>query len=88
MVNTESNNPTIQIVLPLNQVSHPYPTTINQSLAIKIDRNNYLLWKNQILNVVIANGLDGSSIPTTKLILYKLATHKSSYYELVVLISY
>ena len=31
----------------------------NQPLTIKLDKDNYLIWKNQLLNVVIANGLEG-----------------------------
>ena len=43
-------------VLPLVQTSFPSP---NQLLTIKLDRDNYLIWKNQLLNVVIVNGLEG-----------------------------
>ena len=32
--------------------------SLNQPLAIKFDRTNYLVWKNQLLNVIIANGLE------------------------------
>ena len=44
-------------VFPLVQTSFPSP---NQPLTIKLDRDNYLIWKNQLLNVVIVNGLEGS----------------------------
>lgn len=30
---------------------------MNQSLTVKHDENNYLIWKNQLLNIIIANGL-------------------------------
>ena len=43
-------------VLPLVQTSFPSP---NRPLTIKLDKDNYLIWKNQLLNVVIANGLEG-----------------------------
>ena len=43
-------------VLPLVQTSFPSP---NEPLTIKLDRDNYLIWKNQLLNVVIAIGLEG-----------------------------
>ena len=31
---------------------------INQPFTIRLDRGNYLIWKNQLLNVIMANGLD------------------------------
>ena len=58
--NTVQENPQNQLIgaqaLPLVQTSFPYP---NQPLTIKLDRDNYLIWKNQLLNVVIANELEG-----------------------------
>lgn len=42
-----------------------YPT-LPQPLVVKLTDNNFLLWKNQLLNVVLANGLSGfldGSIP-------------------------
>lgn len=44
---------------------NPYPT-LPQPLAFKLNDNNFLLWKNQLLNAVLANGLHGfldGSIP-------------------------
>ena len=32
--------------------------SLNQPLAVKQDSDNYLMWKNQLLNVIIANGLE------------------------------
>lgn len=32
--------------------------SLNQSLAMKLDEDNYLIWKNQRLNVIIANELE------------------------------
>ena len=32
--------------------------SLNQPLAVKLDSDNYLMWKNQLLNVIIANGLE------------------------------
>ena len=32
--------------------------SLSQPLSIKLDDTNLLLWKNQLLNVVIANGLE------------------------------
>ena len=46
--------------------SHPFYQMLNHTLPVKLDRTNYILWKSQIDNVVIANGfedfIDGSSI--------------------------
>ena len=53
-------NPQNQLIgaqaLPLIQTSFQSP---NQSLTIKLDKDNYLIWENQLLNVMIANGLEG-----------------------------
>ena len=32
--------------------------SLNQPLSVKLDENNYLIWKNQLLNVIIANGME------------------------------
>ncbi|KAJ9550796.1 hypothetical protein OSB04_014841 [Centaurea solstitialis] len=32
---------------------------LNQVFSVKLDSNNYLIWKNQLLNVVISQGLEG-----------------------------
>ena len=33
-------------------------SSMNQPLIVKLDNGNYLIWKNQLLNVIIANELD------------------------------
>ena len=42
--------------LPLSSSSFP---SVNQTITIKLDDSNYLVWKMQLLNIVIANGLEG-----------------------------
>nr|CDH30699.1 putative Ty1-copia-like retrotransposon [Cercis chinensis] len=32
--------------------------TFGQTLTIKLDRNNFLIWRNQLLNIVVANGYE------------------------------
>ena len=36
----------------------PMLPSLNQPLTIKLNRDNYLIWKNRLLNIIIANGLD------------------------------
>lgn len=36
----------------------PVLPSINQAFNIRLDRSNFLLWRTQMLNVVIANGLE------------------------------
>ena len=51
----------------LNQIIDNTPTNpaallflfLNQPLTVKLDQNNYLVWKNQLLNILISNGLEG-----------------------------
>ncbi|GFY85402.1 hypothetical protein Acr_04g0001400 [Actinidia rufa] len=56
-------NPNPQI---LNTSPLPNMPSINQPLAVKLDDHNYIIWKEQLLNIVIANGLeeflDGSRV--------------------------
>lgn len=40
-----------------NQLTLPTPS-LTQPLSIKLDETNLLLWKNQLLNVIIANRLE------------------------------
>ena len=58
---------TVNVQNPLSQSNNlPSPVTtpffsfssMNQPLTIKLDNGNYLIWNNQLLNVIIANGLD------------------------------
>ena len=54
--NTTTNNnqnPAPQIT----QMTLPSPS-LSQSLSIKLDETNLLLWKSQLLNEIIANGLE------------------------------
>ncbi|KAK2663988.1 hypothetical protein Ddye_002562 [Dipteronia dyeriana] len=37
--------------------SQRFPS-LSQSLSVKLDHSNYMIWKNQLLNVAIANGLE------------------------------
>ena len=36
----------------------PQTQVLNQTLLIKLDRNNYILWKTQMENVIFANGFE------------------------------
>ncbi|RVX06354.1 hypothetical protein CK203_023575 [Vitis vinifera] len=58
---------TVNVQNPLSQSNNlpPLVTTpsfsfssMNQPLIVKLDNGNYLIWKNQLLNVIIANELD------------------------------
>ena len=42
---------------PVNTPSFSFPS-MNQPLIVKLDNRNYLIWNNQLLNVIIANELD------------------------------
>ncbi|KAJ9692772.1 hypothetical protein PVL29_011723 [Vitis rotundifolia] len=41
-----------------SQMTNQSFPSLGQSLTIKLDRNNFLIWRNQMLNVVIASGFD------------------------------
>ena len=69
--NTQTIEQTQNQLIGTQSVLPPLPNlhSLNQSLTMKLDEDNYLIWKNQLLNVIIANGLedfiDGSrSCPT------------------------
>ena len=58
---------TINVQNPLSQSNNLPPlvtipsfsfSSMNQPLIVKLDNGNYLIWKNQLLNVIIANELD------------------------------
>ncbi|RVW44848.1 hypothetical protein CK203_087059 [Vitis vinifera] len=58
---------TINVQNPLSQSNNLPPlvtipsfsfSSMNQPLIVKLDNGNYLIWKNQLLNVIIANGLN------------------------------
>ncbi|RVW29351.1 hypothetical protein CK203_115376 [Vitis vinifera] len=42
---------------PVNTPSFSFPS-MNQPLIVKLDNRNYLIWNNQLLNVIITNELD------------------------------
>ncbi|RVX10831.1 Retrovirus-related Pol polyprotein from transposon RE2 [Vitis vinifera] len=44
--------------LPSSSTSSPVSLSLNHALPIKLDRNNYILWKTQMENVVYANGFE------------------------------
>ena len=67
LLNTQNQNTqpfTQAIINPAAQFIQPSLPSLSQNLTIKLDQDNYLLWKNQLLNVIIANGfeeyIDGS----------------------------
>lgn len=67
LLNTQNQNtqPFAQAIInPAAQFIQPSLPSLSQNLTIKLDQDNYLLWKNQLLNVIIANGfeeyIDGS----------------------------
>lgn len=48
----------------LNQIQ-AFPS-LNQPISVKLDATNHLMWQTQVLNIIIANGLEGyidGSIP-------------------------
>ena len=55
--NNRSNTHPPPIALPTNTSSFSF-ASMNQPLMVKLDSWNYLVWKNQLQNVIIANGLD------------------------------
>ena len=50
---SQSNNLPPLVTIPSFSFS-----SMNQPLIVKLDNGNYLIWKNQLLNVIIANGLN------------------------------
>ncbi|PON47862.1 hypothetical protein TorRG33x02_321990 [Trema orientale] len=69
--NPSTGNPTIQMpptnipnvqdqIIGAQPPLPPLPIlpSMNQPFTIKLDADNYLIWKNQLLNVIIANGLE------------------------------
>ena len=58
---SQSNNRTNTLPTPIAPLANT-PSfsflSMNQSLTVKMGNGNYLIWKNQLLNVIIANGLD------------------------------
>ena len=82
---TQAKNPTnpaapVQIATQQIQVVPQYTPQIlpslNLPLAMKLDSDNYLMWKNQLLNVIIANGLenfiDGTNPCPTRYLVHQM----------------
>ena len=48
----------------------PQTQVLNHTLPIKLDRNNYILWKTQMENIIFANGfkdyIDGLKVCSLK----------------------
>lgn len=40
------------------QLAFPTLASLNQPITVKLDQNNFVLWKNQLLNIIIGNGLE------------------------------
>ena len=70
--NTQTTEQTQYLLIGTQSVLPPLPNlpSLHQSLTVKLDENNYLIWKNQLLRVIIANGLedfiDGSHLCPTR----------------------
>ncbi|KAL2517773.1 Uncharacterized protein Adt_14020 [Abeliophyllum distichum] len=56
-------NSTIQAPPLMNNPS-PFGMNLTQSASIKLDRDNFLLWKNVIMPVVRGHGLEGYMLGT------------------------
>ncbi|PON37523.1 hypothetical protein TorRG33x02_347210 [Trema orientale] len=54
------NTPLVDLapVLPSAALLNPALPSLTQPLTVKLDSDNYLIWKNQLLNVIIAHGLE------------------------------
>lgn len=64
--NSSSSSTTNTVMPPLlgsNQVS-PFSSTLSQSPSIKLDKNNYLLWKNTTLPIIKGHNLEGFILGT------------------------
>ncbi|GMN71348.1 hypothetical protein TIFTF001_053389 [Ficus carica] len=40
------------------QLAFPTLPSLNQPITVKLDQNNFVLWKNRLLNIIIENGLE------------------------------
>ena len=54
-INPQNINPTPIFSPNITQANYP---SLSQPLTIKLDETNLFLWKNQLMNVIIANGLE------------------------------
>ena len=46
-------------MLQKTNVSFPFTTTLSTTLLIKLDRDNFLLWKSQVLPIARGHGIEG-----------------------------
>ena len=61
MVNSTQSSDLQTRVAPVSSSSNdilPQTQLLNHTLPIKLDRNNYILWKTQMENVIFANGFE------------------------------
>ncbi|KAL2518634.1 Uncharacterized protein Adt_14881 [Abeliophyllum distichum] len=52
-----NSNPTTQVPTLLNSLS-PFGMNLTQAASVKLDRDNFLLWKNVVMPVVRGHGLE------------------------------
>ena len=52
-----SNAPSLNVLQKTN-VSSPFTTTLSTTLSIKLDRDNFLLWKSQLLPTTRGHGIE------------------------------
>ncbi|KAL2524706.1 Uncharacterized protein Adt_09760 [Abeliophyllum distichum] len=68
MANTESTNHSTSstVVPPLlgDNYTSPFGMNLTQSPAVKLDKNNFLLWKNMIMPVIRGHNLEGFILGT------------------------
>ncbi|RVW23712.1 hypothetical protein CK203_097873 [Vitis vinifera] len=43
---------------PNSSFAHHTMPSLNQGFTVRLDQSNYLLWRTQMLNIIIANGLE------------------------------
>ncbi|KAL2476210.1 Retrovirus-related Pol polyprotein from transposon RE1 [Abeliophyllum distichum] len=58
-----NSNPTTQVPTLLNNLS-PFGMNLTQAASVKLDRDNFLLWKNVIMPIVRGHGLEGYLLGT------------------------
>ena len=73
MVNSTQSSDLQTRVAPVSSSSNeilPQTQVLNHTLPIKLDRNNYILWKTQMENIIFANGfkdyIDGLKVCSLK----------------------
>ena len=73
MVNSTQSSDLQTRVAPVSSSSNeilPQTQVLNHTLPIKLDRNNYILWKTQMENIIFANGfkdyIDGLKVFSLK----------------------